>query len=254
MTAAWRLVPTDPFRARTRNPALALAVLAHLALLGALAVSALLRVQPVEPMEPVNFLPPPILRIVLPPPPLEPEPLPVLEKAQPYDVQVPRAPAAPPRAETAETLPDVPGGGPDVGDLDRLLPELGPLAPGLPSGPGGPGSGPGPGPGDGPGPGPGGEDGPLQVGGGIERPTLLEKVEPEYPEAARRARIHGTVTVQAVIGRDGTVEDAQIVHSSHRLLEEASLEAVRQWRYAPVLLHGRPVRVTFVVRVEFILN
>ena len=88
----------------------------------------------------------------------------------------------------------------------------------------------------------------------MSQPTLLVKVEPEYPETARRARIQGTVTVQAVIGRDGTVEDAQIVQSSHRLLEEASLDAVRQWRYAPVLLNGKPVRVTFLVRVEFTLN
>lgn len=136
-----------------------------------------------------------------------------------------------------------------MGDLSGILPPgLGPIGA---SGPGGWG------PGDGEGPGvPGVEDGdgPLPVGGAVEKPMLLLKVEPDYPEAARRARIHGTVTVQAVIGRDGTVEDAEIVHSSHRLLEEASLEAVRQWRYTPVLLNGKPVRVTFVVRVEFILN
>jgi len=69
MTAAWRLVPTDPFRARTRNPALALAILAHLMLLGALAASALLRVTPIPEDA---FILPTVLRITLPPPPLEP--------------------------------------------------------------------------------------------------------------------------------------------------------------------------------------
>src|SRR6185436_12258022 len=89
MTAAWRLVPTDPFRARTRNPALALAILAHLALLGALAVSALLRVAP-PPV--VDIFPAPVLRITLPPPPLEPVmPVPPQVAGPPFNVQVPRA-------------------------------------------------------------------------------------------------------------------------------------------------------------------
>jgi protein TonB len=249
MTAAWRLIPTDPFRARTRNPALALAILAHLAVLAALAVASLLRV---EPTPTVDIAFPAVMRIVLPPPPLEPiEPVPIQEKGQPFDVKVPRAAAPPPRGDLSETLPDLPGstGGPDVGDMESLG-DLGTLHLPGPGGPGTTGDGHGPGVPDGVDDG----DGPLPIGREIEKPTLLYKVEPEYPEAARRARIHGTVTVQAVIGRDGTVEDAEIVHSSHRLLEEASLEAVRQWRYTPVLLNGRPVRVTFVVRVEFILN
>ena len=250
MTAAWRLVPTDPFRARTRNPALALAILAHGMLLAALAVSALLHVQPVE--TGVDIPLPPILRIVLPPPPLEPVPIPIPEQGTQFPIHIPRAAAPPPRGNSPERLPDLPdtGRGPDMSDLGGILPPgLGPIGA---RGPGGPG------PGDGERPGVlDGEDdgeGPLPIGVGMSRPTLLEKVEPEYPELARRARIQGTVMVQAVIGRDGTVEDAQIVQSSHRLLEEASLEAVRQWRYAPVLLNGRPVRVTFVVRVEFTLN
>ena len=248
MTAAWRLVPTDPFRARTRNPALALAILAHVMLLVAFGVSALLHV---EQATPVDILPPPILSIVLPPPPLEP-PVGVVGEPPPFEVSIPRAPAPPPRGDSAQGLPDLPdtGRGPDLSDLGGSLPPgLGPLGV---SGPGGAG------PGDGQGPGvPDGVkdgEGPIPVGGAVEKPMLLYKVEPDYPEAARRARVQGTVTVQAVIGRDGTVEDAEIVHSSHRLLEEASLEAVRQWRYTPVLLNGKPVRVTFVVRVEFVLN
>ena len=250
MTAAWRLVPTDPFRARTRNPALALAILAHLMLLGALAASALLRVTPIPEDA---FILPTVLRITLPPPPLEPlTPVPPQEQGV-IDIRIPRAPAPPRHTETAEKLPDLPGGGPDVGDLDTFLPSLGPLGPGLPDGGGrGPGNGIGPGPGDASGPGDG--DGPLPVGGGIARPTLLYKVEPEYPTIARLSRIPGTVTVQAVIGRDGNVEDAEIVSSSNRLSDEAALEAVRQWRYAPATLNGRPVRVTFRVHVEFTLN
>ena len=250
MTAAWRLVPTDPFRARTRNPALALAVLAHLMLLGALGVSALLRVEPVHTGE-IIF--PTTLYIALPPPPLEPmEPVPVEEKGQPFDVRIPRAAAPPPRGDLSQTLPDLPdtGRGPDISGVDSLSPDLGTLGLPRPGGSGDRGNGHGPGVPDGV----EGSDGPLPIGGEIDKPTLLYKVEPEYPEAARRARIHGTVTVRAVIGRDGAVEDAEIIQSSHRLLEDAALEAVRQWRYTPPLLNGRPVRVTFHVRVEFILN
>jgi len=251
MTAAWRLVPTDPFRARTRNPALALAILAHLALLGALAVSALLRVAP-PPV--VDIFPAPVLHITLPPPPLEPVmPVPPQVAGPPFNVQVPRALAPPRRTETAEKLPDLPGGGPNVGDLDRLLPGFGPLGPGLPGGEG-PGSGNSTGPGPGDASGPGDEDGPLPIGPGLARPTLLYKVAPEYPALARHSRLQGRVIVQAVIARDGTVEDAEIVSSSNLLFDEAALEAVRQWRYEPALLSGRPVRVTFRVHVEFVLQ
>src|SRR4029078_8227642 len=96
----------------------------------------------------------------------------------PFNVLIPRAPAPPRRSETAEKLPNLPGGGPDIGDLDRLLPGFGPVGPGLPDGGGrGPGNGIGPGPGDASGP--GDDDGPLPVGGGIAKPTLLHKVEPE---------------------------------------------------------------------------
>jgi|KBSSwiStaDraftv2_1062776.scaffolds.fasta_scaffold365023_3 protein TonB len=251
MTAAWRLVPTDPFRARTRNPALALAILAHLMLLGALAASALLRVTPIPEDA---FILPTVLRITLPPPPLEPvTPAPPQVAGTPFDVRIPRAPAPPRRTETAERLPDLPGGGPDVGDVDGLPPGFGALVPGIPGGEGpGDGNSTGPGPGDASGP--GDDDGPLPIGGGIAKPTLLHKVEPEYPTIARLSRIPGNVTVQAVIGRDGNVEDAEIVSSSNRLFDEAALEAVRQWRYAPAMLNGRPVRVTFRVHVEFTLN
>ncbi len=250
MTAAWRLVPTDPFRARTRNPALALAVLAHLMLLGALGVSALLRIEPVDTGE---ITLPTILYIALPPPPLEPiELVPVEEKGQTFDVRIPRAAAPPPRGDLSQTLPDLPdtGRGPDISDLGGSLPPgLGPIGV---SGPGGVG----PGDGEGPGVPDGVEDGegPLPVGGAISRPTLLHKVEPEYPTIARLSRIPGNVTVQAVIGRDGAVEDAEIVHSSNQLFDDAALEAVRQWRYAPATRNGNPVRVTFRVHVEFVLN
>jgi protein TonB len=84
--------------------------------------------------------------------------------------------------------------------------------------------------------------------------VLLHKVEPEYPAIARPARLEGRVVLQAVIARDGTVEDVEIVHSTSRVFDEAALEAVRRWRYTPALLNGRAVRVVFRVNVEFVLE
>jgi protein TonB len=254
MTAAWRLIPTNPWSEQRRNPALVLAVLVHLAVLGALGVGQLLRVVP-PPEEP--FGPPTIVSIFLPPPPVEPEPVPV---APDYPVHIPRGPAPAPQLPRAAAAPERVGDLPDTGpgpgpdDLgDRPVGEMALFGERGQPGPGGPGDGR-----DGTGPGHlDGEDdsgGPLTVGPGVLAPTLIHKVAPEYPNIARVSRLEGRVVVEAVIARDGTVEDAEIVHASSRLFEQAALEAVLQWRYAPARLNGRPVRVTFRVNVEFILE
>jgi len=255
MTAAWRLVPTDPWNARTRNPALALAVLAHLGLLAALGVSALLRVAP--PPE-VPFGPTPVFAVLLEPPPIEP----VLEEK--FKVKIPRGdPAAPQLPRAAEPPPKVselPETGPPPGaeDLENR-PIEGLAAFGEPTGPGG-GGDHGTGNHNEEGPGWGDRNGdddllsPLNVGGPVLAPVLLIKVEPEYPHIAIVTRTPGRVIVAAVIARDGTVEDAEIVSSTSRMFDEAALQAVRQWRYAPARLNGRPVRVAFRVRVEFTMN
>ena len=94
--------------------------------------------------------------------------------------------------------------------------------------------------------------GPLRVSGGVERGFLVHEVKPNYPPLARQARIQGTVLLQAVIGRDGSIENLRVV-SGHPMLAPAAIEAVRQWRYRPYTLNGTPVQVQTEITVNFVL-
>ena len=96
----------------------------------------------------------------------------------------------------------------------------------------------------------------YRVGGPVTAPLLVHRVVPEYPEAARRARLQGVVVVEAVIDRDGAVADARVVADTTRFggCAEAALRAVREWRYRPALLEGRPVAVRMTVTVTFSLT
>lgn len=90
--------------------------------------------------------------------------------------------------------------------------------------------------------------GPVRVAPG-QGPGLIKRVEPEYPPIARAARMEGTVIVDAIIQKDGTVTDVTIVKSSNPLFEAPTIRAVRQWRFTPfqydVVL---TVSVTFVLK------
>jgi protein TonB len=88
-------------------------------------------------------------------------------------------------------------------------------------------------------------------GGDVRSPELMRKVEPDYPEAARKARIEGVVILEAVITAQGGVEDVRVVHSAGLLLDSAAAEAVRRWRYRPGTLNGRAVRTLLTVNVSF---
>lgn len=133
----------------------------------------------------------------------------------------------------------------------------------------GPGKGPGKGPGDKPGipgdpegdpnssspiGGPRGDKEPIILTIGVDPPVLLVKVEPTYPEMARRAHVEGEVFLEAVIGTDGRVESVRTLKAAHPLLEEAARRAVRQWVYRPATQHGTVVKVYMTVRVNFTLN
>jgi TonB family protein len=91
---------------------------------------------------------------------------------------------------------------------------------------------------------------PVRVGGQIQAPTRLKDVKPVYPEIARSARVAGVVTVEATIGSDGKVMDAKVVRSIP-LLDQAALDAVRQWEYVPTFLNGKPVPVLVTVTINF---
>jgi TonB family protein len=91
---------------------------------------------------------------------------------------------------------------------------------------------------------------PVRVGGRVKAPTKIKDVKPVYPAIAQAGRVAGTVTIEATIGPDGKVIDAKVVRSI-ALLDEAALDAVRQWEYTPTLLNGVPVPVLLVVTVTF---
>jgi TonB family protein len=101
--------------------------------------------------------------------------------------------------------------------------------------------------------------GPLLAGvGNVTNPILIQesKVDPEYPELARVARLEGNVILQAIIHSDGTVGDIEVLRTNRPNMgfEEAAMEAVAQWRYEPALQNGKPVEVYFTVFVNFTLH
>ena len=92
---------------------------------------------------------------------------------------------------------------------------------------------------------------PVPVGGDVKAPVLVTRVEPEYPESMRRARMEGVVILEAVITASGEVDQVRVLKSAGPLLDRATLEAVRRWRYAPATLNGRAVSVYLTVTVTF---
>jgi len=93
----------------------------------------------------------------------------------------------------------------------------------------------------------------IRVGGNVQAAKLLNQPKPAYPPLARQARIQGVVRFNAVIGKDGTIQNLTLV-SGHPLLVPSATEAVRQWRYQPTLLNNEPVEVVTQIDVNFTLS
>jgi protein TonB len=96
-------------------------------------------------------------------------------------------------------------------------------------------------------------DAPLRVGGNVRPPSKIRDVKPLYPAIAQSARVSGVVIIEATIGPTGKVLDTKLLRSIP-LLDEAALEAVRQWELTPTLLNGMPVSIVMTVTVNFALN
>jgi protein TonB len=97
----------------------------------------------------------------------------------------------------------------------------------------------------------GADDAPLPVGGAISRPQILKRVQPLYTDSARRIRLQGTVVLQATIDEHGNVIDVQVVKRLPMGLDDEAVKAVRQWKFTPGTLQGRPVKVYFNLTVNF---
>ena len=91
---------------------------------------------------------------------------------------------------------------------------------------------------------------PLRVGGNVPPPTKIRNVPPTYPVEAQRAGVQGVVIIEATIGEDGKVRDA-VVRQSIPQLDQAALDAVKQWEFTPTVVDGKPVPVIMTVSVQF---
>lgn len=93
----------------------------------------------------------------------------------------------------------------------------------------------------------------IRVGGSVQAVKLISKPVPKYPAMAKAAHIQGTVSLETIIGKYGTVQNLTVI-SGHPLLVPAALEAVRQWVYQPTLLNGNPTEVETEIDVNFSLS
>jgi len=93
----------------------------------------------------------------------------------------------------------------------------------------------------------------IRVGSNVQKAKLVQQPAPVYPPLAMQARVSGVVRLNAIIGRDGAVQNLTVA-SGHPLLVPAAMEAVKQWVYAPTLLNGQAVEVDTQIDVNFELS
>jgi protein TonB len=90
-----------------------------------------------------------------------------------------------------------------------------------------------------------------RVGGPVSAPSLLYKIEPQYSEEARAAKLAGTVLLTVVIDVDGKAKDVDVSRGIGLGLDEQAVLAVRQWKFKPGMKEGVPVPVKATIEVNF---
>jgi protein TonB len=93
----------------------------------------------------------------------------------------------------------------------------------------------------------------VRPGGSVRSPVKIVHVAPQYPQIARASRVQGIVIIEATIDSRGNVESTAVLRSIP-LLDQAALDAVRQWKFTPTLLNGVAVPVIMTVTVNFELS
>ncbi|HEY3838728.1 MAG TPA: M56 family metallopeptidase [Bryobacteraceae bacterium] len=91
----------------------------------------------------------------------------------------------------------------------------------------------------------------YKVGGDVTHPSVLTKVEPQYSEAARAAKISGPVHLQLIVSPEGKPENIEVTDGLGYGLDENAIDAISQWTFQPATKDGRPVAVTANVLVNF---
>jgi TonB family protein len=89
---------------------------------------------------------------------------------------------------------------------------------------------------------------------GSELPVLTSRVDPQYPEAAKRMKLGGDVVLRAVVEANGSIGRIEVVAGASFGMTEAAVDAVRRWTYRPARVNGQPVAVWKVIRVKFALR
>ncbi len=98
------------------------------------------------------------------------------------------------------------------------------------------------------------EKGAVKAKGDIKPPKLIKKVDPIYPDEARKEGISGVVLLSVRSNEQGNIVGVKIVKSPHELLSKAAVEAVKQWKYEPMLIKGKPMPIIFTVTMTFKLK
>ena len=88
----------------------------------------------------------------------------------------------------------------------------------------------------------------------IQPPTVLERVQPEYPMEARDAGLEGSVVLELTVGEDGILQDVKVKRPLEMGLTESAVEAVRQWKFSPATIEGRAVPFIYHVQIKFSLS
>jgi protein TonB len=96
--------------------------------------------------------------------------------------------------------------------------------------------------------------GPYTPGAGVTSARVISRVEPRFPPAFVHGVPSAIVVVRCVIGQDGSIRDPEIIRSSFPPFNDAVLSALRQWKFAPGMMHGQPVDTWFELTVRFLVR
>lgn len=94
----------------------------------------------------------------------------------------------------------------------------------------------------------------VRVSGGVMQGLRVSSVAPVYPEMAKAERVQGAVVLAAIIGKDGSVQSLHVINTASPLLNQAAIDAVKQWKYRAYILDGNPVEVDTTIAVNFALK
>ena len=94
----------------------------------------------------------------------------------------------------------------------------------------------------------------IRVSAGVTQGLKIKNVNPVYPQMAKIARVQGPVVLSAIIGKDGSIQNLHVISTASPLLNQAAMDAVKEWRYRPYILNGEPVEVDTQITVNFTLS